>query len=153
LRSFAPRGGVRDRFRPLSTPRPSRVLCSPLFPFPGSPHSRAALAIRTRRAGDRAGPVYNTSRPAEACKTTCAASHPPNSSRMLSRPRGSLQTLPLHLPRRLTHQTLLLSCLSLACTVWAPWTLLRPRSPSPAPSTSTVVCNIYNRTCQIKNKE
>ncbi len=76
VRSYALRGSVRDRFRLLLTTRPSRAPCSPPFPFPGSLHSRAALAIRTRRTGDRAGPVYDTLRPAEACKTAFAASHP-----------------------------------------------------------------------------
>jgi len=47
--------------------------------FPSSLHSRAAYETRHRCAGDRAGPVYNTSRPAEACKTACAASHPQKS--------------------------------------------------------------------------
>src|SRR6266702_5738559 len=83
LQSYAPRRSVRDCFRPLSTTQPSRALCSPLFPFTSTPHSHAALAIRQRHAGDCAGPVYNTSRPAEACKTACAASHPHKSLRTL----------------------------------------------------------------------
>ncbi len=79
LRSYAPCGSVRDYFRPLSITCPSRGPCSPLFPFPSLPHSRAAYETRHRCAGDHASPVYNTSRSAEACKTACTASHPQKS--------------------------------------------------------------------------
>ncbi len=56
--------------------RPSRALCSPPFLFPSALHLRMAYKTRQQCAGDRAGPVYNTSHSAEACKTACATSHP-----------------------------------------------------------------------------
>src|SRR6266702_8451751 len=77
VRSYTPCRSVRDCFRPLPTTQLHRAPCGPPFPLLGLPHLHAALAIRPRRAVDHAGPIYNTSHPAEeACKTTCAASHP-----------------------------------------------------------------------------
>ncbi|KAH9001794.1 hypothetical protein EDB83DRAFT_2533804 [Lactarius deliciosus] len=46
------------------------------FPFPTSPPSRAALALRYRRVRDRCGPICDISRSAVACVTPCDASHP-----------------------------------------------------------------------------
>ncbi|KAH9033898.1 hypothetical protein EDB85DRAFT_2144681 [Lactarius pseudohatsudake] len=66
---FAPRRSVRDRFRPLATDQ----LHSP---FPTSPHSRAAFTLQHRRTRDRRGPVYDRTRPAEACATARDASRP-----------------------------------------------------------------------------
>ncbi|KAH8996458.1 hypothetical protein EDB86DRAFT_3243345 [Lactarius hatsudake] len=51
---------------------------SPPFPFQTALHLRAALAIRHRCDYHHHGPTYDTSRPAEACTLTCAASHPNN---------------------------------------------------------------------------
>src|SRR6266702_4092243 len=77
VRSYTPYGSVRDCFQPLPTTQLHRAPCSPPFPFMSLPHLHVALAIQTRHAGVRAGPIYDTLRPAEeACKTTCAASHP-----------------------------------------------------------------------------
>src|SRR6266702_1110892 len=77
VRSYTPCGNVHDCFRPPPTTQLHRAPCSPPFPFLGLLHLHAALAIRTRRAVDHAGPIYNTLHPTEeACKTTCAASHP-----------------------------------------------------------------------------
>src|SRR6266702_264819 len=64
---------VSDRFRP---PNPAGLCVAHHFHPLRAPHSCAAYETRQQRAGDHAGPVYNTSRSAEACKTTCAASHP-----------------------------------------------------------------------------
>src|SRR6266702_1948780 len=77
VRSYMPCRSVRDCFRPIPTTQLHRAPCSPPFPFLSLLHLHAALAIRTQHAGDHAGPIDNTSCPAEeACKTTCAASHP-----------------------------------------------------------------------------
>ncbi|KAH9019177.1 hypothetical protein EDB85DRAFT_2153994 [Lactarius pseudohatsudake] len=76
--SFAPRRSVRDRFRPPAT----RQLH---FPFPTSPHLRAALFLRQRRVRDRRKHIYDTARPAETCATACNASHPQNPACIIDR--------------------------------------------------------------------
>ncbi|KAH9174622.1 hypothetical protein EDB89DRAFT_555920 [Lactarius sanguifluus] len=53
------------------------------FSLPTSRHSRAALALRHRRVRDRRGPIYDSSRPAEACAIPRDASHPPNPARAI----------------------------------------------------------------------
>lgn len=66
------------RAQPLPNARPSEALCSLPLPLLSSPHLRAALAIRTRRIRDPGDPMYNISRHAQACATTCVTSHPTN---------------------------------------------------------------------------
>ncbi len=56
--------------------QPSRVPCSPLFPFLSSLRLCAAYETRPRCTSNDTGSIYDTSRRAEACKTMFAASHP-----------------------------------------------------------------------------
>ncbi|KAH8985323.1 hypothetical protein EDB86DRAFT_3246438 [Lactarius hatsudake] len=78
LQSFASCVSVHGHLRSSATTWPSRAQCSPPFPFQTALHLRAALAIRHRCDCHHHGPTYDTSRPAEACTLTCAASHPNN---------------------------------------------------------------------------
>ena len=63
--SYMPCRSVHNCFWPLLTTQLHRAPCSPPFLFLGLLHLHAALAIGTQHASDRAGPIYDTSHPAE----------------------------------------------------------------------------------------
>ncbi|KAH9039505.1 hypothetical protein EDB85DRAFT_2109931 [Lactarius pseudohatsudake] len=66
LQTFVSRGSVHDRLRLPVITETSRAPCSPLFPFPTSPHLRAALATRGQRLADQGSHLCEVSHGAEA---------------------------------------------------------------------------------------